>query len=161
MLVFLPNQTRPISLLQGKRAKRGGLVFLAVIPPVPSVSGGRIGDGDGDGPRNRRAAVNRLDSIVSRSSFTSPALLRVEERAPGVAMRPLCRRIRLPAAVLVGGLMFLLLQDGYGACGGDGDGARSAPASSWRLGFCLFAVWSSLRKGGDRISLRGGSLPGC
>ncbi|KAG2547533.1 hypothetical protein PVAP13_9KG107120 [Panicum virgatum] len=62
-------------------------------------------------------------------------------------MRPLCRRIRLPAAVLVGGLMFLLLQDGYGACGGDGDGARSAPASSWRLGFCLFAVCVFLAKG--------------
>ena len=44
-------------------------MFLAVIPLVPSVSGGRIGTGDGGGPRNRRAAVNRLDSIVSRSSF--------------------------------------------------------------------------------------------
>jgi hypothetical protein len=84
--------------------------------------------------------MNRLDSIVSRSSFFSPVMLQVEKRAPGVAVLPLCRRIRSSAPDLVGGGTSLLLQDGHGDGEGDCGGTRSGSGSSWRLDFCLFVV---------------------
>jgi hypothetical protein len=50
-------------------------LFPAAIPPVPSFSGGQRGDGDGGGSGNRRAAVYRFRSYLSRSSLSSPSVV--------------------------------------------------------------------------------------
>ncbi|KAG2599445.1 hypothetical protein PVAP13_5KG444207 [Panicum virgatum] len=50
-------------LLQDTRAKRRRLGLPAAIRPLPSVSSGLEGAGDGGGTANRRAAVNRLASL--------------------------------------------------------------------------------------------------
>jgi len=51
------------------------LLFPAVIPAAFSLSGGRYGSGEGDGPRNRRADVYSLGSCPPRVRFCSSPLL--------------------------------------------------------------------------------------
>ena len=105
-------------LLQDTRVKRRRLGLPAAIRPLPSVSGGLEGAGDGGGTANRRAAVNRLGSLVSRSSSSSPSASRVEERPPGVALLPRCRRISLQGGP--GASATSLLLRGVSADGGGG-----------------------------------------
>lgn len=65
------------------------------IPPAPSLSSGRFGAGDGGGPGNRRADVNRLASYLSRPRFCSPSFLAGGARA--------CRGVSI-----LSGLLFLV-----------------------------------------------------
>jgi hypothetical protein len=64
------------------------------IPPAPSLSGGRLGAGDGGGPGNWRADVYRLASYLSRPRLCSPLVLAGRARV--------CRGV-----TILDGLLFL------------------------------------------------------
>ena len=62
-------------LLQLRKGEEEASAIPAAIPPVPSLSSGRLGTGDGGGPGNRRADIVRLGSYLSRLRFCSSMLL--------------------------------------------------------------------------------------
>ena len=66
-LVLIPYLPRS----QAKRANLRRRPLPAGIPPVSFLSDGRPAIGEGDGPRNHRAAVHRLDSYISRPIYCS------------------------------------------------------------------------------------------
>ena len=62
-------------LLQLRKGEEEASTIPAAIPPVPSLSSGRLGTGDGGGPGNCRADLVRLCSYLSRFRFCSSMLL--------------------------------------------------------------------------------------
>jgi hypothetical protein len=75
------------------RANRRRIPLPVAIPPVPSLSGGLVGAGDGGGPEFRRSAVDRLVS----PRFCSPSLLDGGARVCRRGLRPW--RLAVPSGV--------------------------------------------------------------
>ena len=73
------------TLLQYIEAKRRRSEFPAAISPVISLSGGRLGVGERDGPVNHRAAVHRLGSVLSKSKVCWGGVILLRLCLPGVA----------------------------------------------------------------------------
>ena len=69
------DSSRLFPLLQLRGAEKGGSPSPAAIPAAFSLSGGRYGSGEGNGPRNRRADVYSLGSCPPRIRFCSSPLL--------------------------------------------------------------------------------------
>ena len=70
--VFVPlDPSFPATVKRGEKGDFEAEPLPAAIPAVLRLSGGRSGVGEGDGPRNRRAAVHRLGRCMPRSRVCS------------------------------------------------------------------------------------------
>ena len=74
-------------MLRGERGDTEAEKLPAALPPAPPPFGGQTGVGGRGGPQKRRAAIDRVDSSLSRSRSSSSA--------PSFGKARVCRRMEV------------------------------------------------------------------